>query len=555
MQQKFQIPNAGLVSAEVPDDATDEELSQVGQHLAKQYALASMPEPPAPEGALGSFFRPIASNLFPSLATAAGGIAGAFLGGGAGTVAEPGAGTIAGGIAGDIALGTAAGAGAEAYQTSILGEDTVKAMQAQEAANLAAHPFWAKMGTLIGQVPSMLGGGAGFAKVAVRKVGLLGRLGDAAAQGARMSGSEAAQQKVSGAPGSEDISIPEEIIKGALTVGPTGFLGPARTLLGSIGLKAPTDAAIMATSGALYDKVVHGKPIDPTALGQQVGADIPGFMVLNALTHGIGGRHLPEVHGDATGLEPALDVKAPENSFNTEEEAHIAAQNQEHEQLADLVTNNALAKEQDATVPELAAAGAPETAAALADTKEVVRDADFAEGLQTSAQEQAQVDHDAQQAAIEQKQKEDEQAAASAAKEAEAKAGAAPKPVEQPAAEEVSQPTAKAGTEPKPVAGDLADLTEQLKTAEAHKSTVDSFDTSKGTKDLAQKAVDDLKSQISAKVEPKAPEKPANDTTKFTDYGKDGKLSEEVELPHKDAIDKLTLRHELLKTLKACLEA
>lgn len=266
---------------------------------------------PAPEGALGSFFRPIASNIFPSLATAGGGAAGATLGGLAGIETGPGA--IATGIAGDIAGGTAAGAAAQALQEKLLGEQTIKEMQAQEAANMAEHPFWAKMGTMIGQLPSVLGGGARFAKSAAEQIpGLAERVATAGVQGARMGGSEAAQQEVQG---NQDISIPEEIIKGAINFGPTGLLGPAKTLLGAVGVKAPTDAALMATSTALYDKVVHGKPIDPAALSQQVGADIPGFMLLNALGHGIpalAGKKAPSEtpEGQITPPEPAIPPEA-----------------------------------------------------------------------------------------------------------------------------------------------------------------------------------------------------------------------------------------------------
>lgn len=240
---------------------------------------------PAPEGAFQSFLRPIESNIFPALATAGGGVAGAFLGGGAGTVAEPGGGTIAGGIAGDIAGGTAAGAAAQALQNKVLGDETVKSMQAQEASNMAEHPFWSKMGTMIGQIPALLGGGAGFAKTAAKEGRALTtgeRVAEAGAQGGRMGGAQAAGQEVQG---NQDISIPEEILKGALTFGPTGLLKPATSLLYSVGVKAPSDAAIMATSNALYDKVVHGKDIDPEALGKQIGADVPGFMLLNGITH------------------------------------------------------------------------------------------------------------------------------------------------------------------------------------------------------------------------------------------------------------------------------
>jgi hypothetical protein len=232
--------------------------------IQKQISDATQPS------ALGAAVRGVAREIVPAIATAAGGFGSGVL------ASETGPGAIPAAILG----GTAAGAAARKVQDAIFGAPDPE----QEAADQAAHPIASKVGTFLGQAPAMLGAGGlgrkatGLAADAAE--GWLERLIGSGAAGAMMSGSSAAQQKVEG----KDVSILGEMAKGAVTMGPVAFVPGAKTVLGAIGWKAPTDAAIMGVSNALYDHVVNGKEIDPEELAKNIGTDIPGFALVNGLT-------------------------------------------------------------------------------------------------------------------------------------------------------------------------------------------------------------------------------------------------------------------------------
>ena len=256
-----------------------------------------------PESAFVSGLREVGENILPAGATALGAL-------GAGAAAsETGPGAIPAAIAGGTAVGGGARYLQDLAEKGLLGEEGFAALKAQEEANRKAHPIATKIGEFLGQAPEMLGG-RGLAKAAgvaddvveevvqkalragmsksaalaageaAREYSLGAKLMENSASGAIMSGSGAAQAKVEG----QDVTIPGEIIKGAVTMGPIGFLPAAKSVFGAIGWKAPTDAAVLGLSNALYDHFVKGAPIDPKALAENIGTDIPGFMLMNGLT-------------------------------------------------------------------------------------------------------------------------------------------------------------------------------------------------------------------------------------------------------------------------------
>lgn len=281
---------------------------------------------PQPEGALASAGRQIASKLFPAAATAVGGLAGGAAAGVAGLETGPGA--IATAIVGDIAGGAAGGALGEKAQRSLMGEQWTKENQAQMDANMAAHPIASKIGAFIPAVISMLGGGGG-ATLEKAAGGYLERIAQSGATptfiqkalaslpenmtiGARM-GSAAAAENLSDGKGNYTDLLTEGI-KGAVTMGPVAFVPAASTLLGAALGKAPADAAVLATSNALYDRATKGTPIDFNELTKDVGTDIPGFVLMNllsGLTHGhpIFKPSAPE--GGAPPTEPTSPTSPP----------------------------------------------------------------------------------------------------------------------------------------------------------------------------------------------------------------------------------------------------
>ena len=134
-----------------------------------------------------------------------------------------------------------------------------------------------------------------------------------------MSGGMTAAAKVAGEPGSEELSLPGEILKGGVTMAPMAFLPAAKSVLGAMGWKAPTDAAILSVSSALYDHFVRGADIDPQAIAKQTGMDVPGFMLMNGLMAVFTKRPwLPTRDGKITS-EGAEKVQSPESTAQGQE--------------------------------------------------------------------------------------------------------------------------------------------------------------------------------------------------------------------------------------------
>lgn len=234
-----------------------------------------------PDSALMSGLKAASTEIFPAFGTAAGAaVAGAL-------ASETGPGAVPAAIAGGIAGGKLF-RGIQNKVIEAFGGDP-ESIAAQEQANAQAHPVASGMGAFLGQAPAMMGPGVakvgekvaeslatrGVSKAIAAKVGAVA---ENAAAGALLSGSSAAQQ-----PDATVGGVAGQMIQGAVTMGPLGFIPAAKSVFGAIGWKAPTDAAVMGLNNALYNHFVNGQPIDPKAIAEQAGVDVPGFMLMNGL--------------------------------------------------------------------------------------------------------------------------------------------------------------------------------------------------------------------------------------------------------------------------------
>jgi hypothetical protein len=218
-------------------------------------------------------------------------------------------------------------------QDWLMGPDWVAKNKAQIEANAKAHSFAAGTGAMVGQIPGFFGPGGVARKLEseaanlvseinlARKLNMFERAGalegelaakqaalkslptelaGSAEAGARFVGSEAAQKQfVEGEPEAQTWgNIPEAIAKGALTMGPLGFISKipglgeaangivAKTL--QAGGHAATAAEILAHANAIYDSVVSGKPYSELEVQTKAAEDIPAFLALGGLTAGAG---------------------------------------------------------------------------------------------------------------------------------------------------------------------------------------------------------------------------------------------------------------------------
>lgn len=250
--------------------------------------------PPPAESAFQSFLHPIKRYLPSSLVTAGAGVGAAAL------TAESGPGALVA----DVAAGTAAGAGYEKAREMAMTPEEAQREETQLSVNEQTNPWSSKIGTMIGQLPAFLGGGTGMfkaGKALAKEAGekfaptALQEVASMAKGGARSSGAGAAGQKVEGLPGSEGISIPEAIAKGAITMGPLGFVskipGLAEEATSLVGKTLQTaghaagSSEILAHSNALYNSVVNGQPYDEAAIQKTAMSDAPAFALLGAAGH------------------------------------------------------------------------------------------------------------------------------------------------------------------------------------------------------------------------------------------------------------------------------
>lgn len=331
-QAQTAIPGLEVSQAETPTnpDISQEDHQKIAAALpapAKQ-ALAPVKIDSdgkvQPEGFWATAGRAFGTKIIPSVATAVGGLA-------AGTLASE---TGPGAIAADIAGGTAAGYGVAKAQRVIMGDKWANENDAQMAANAKAHPVAAQIGTIVPFLVSILGGGGGgivkageegalklgtnavtqAGKQAVEQAIATGtkaalptaeRVIQSAAAGARGGGGAEAQN-----PDASVGSVADAMAKNALAFGATGLFAPAKTILGSVLGKAPTDAAAMALAGSMYDTAIHGQPFDIKKIAEQTGANIPAFMLQNALL-GFLGHGMAAKSGESGGPEVNTGEQKP----------------------------------------------------------------------------------------------------------------------------------------------------------------------------------------------------------------------------------------------------
>lgn len=326
-----------------------EEYKAGSYHLANDVnsALQKLQVPTLqPESPLKTAGRAFASKIFPAIGTALGAYGGEELAGLAGIESGPGA--LATSVLGGVAGGALGGMGAQKLQNLALGDDAAE-NERQMRVNAEASPFASQLGGIIPTILSLGGSGGilkateaaagrraateGIEQVAKALPSKLTSVVDSAIAGARLGASDTAQQWVNG----EDVDgskLADNMARNAVQFGPLGLLGHAETILKSV-MQAPSQAAITTLAGALYDNVAHGKPINPTELAKQTGAEAPGFAMFNAVASTLARHPIYKAAAPA--------IKSPE----------IAAKEERITQAAD----------------QASLAGLHETAAALDQTK------------------------------------------------------------------------------------------------------------------------------------------------------------------------------------------
>lgn len=288
------------------------------------------PSSPKAESALGSFARRFATDIAPAVGTAGAGL-------GAGLLAiESGPGAIAA----DIAAGTAGHYATRKAQEALMGEEAVKANEAQLASNAREHPVATQFGGMVPFLISLLGGGGGATVKAGEKV--LGKAITGSGKKAvisaaekeapyvaplveRMAHNSAAFARGGGAIGEEeadktgDLShIPDEIVKNALMGGAVGIFPEAKGILEAATGKTVKDIAAMTFASHIYDAAVHGKPVNWDEIKNEVVGDYPAFALQNAVMMALsrGKAHMPlPKEGEAQSTEgqrpPSLDPNDP----------------------------------------------------------------------------------------------------------------------------------------------------------------------------------------------------------------------------------------------------
>ena len=235
-----------------------------------------------PEGQIQSFAREAVTDVIPGVATYLGGTAGAVGGAALGVPTGPGAAaTTAAGAVGGAALGGKIGGIINRGIEKLFDPETVAAYKAQSAVNEGS--IGKVVGQLVGSAPAMLAGGAATkaigsaVKMAPRVEGLVQ---NAIAGSAMEAGSEASR------PDATFGGVAKATARGGITFAPLALAPVAKTILGQVLRRAPTEAAVQAVSSVLYDHITSGKPINGKEfvedIQEKTGENIPMFMLMGA---------------------------------------------------------------------------------------------------------------------------------------------------------------------------------------------------------------------------------------------------------------------------------
>ncbi len=227
-----------------------------------------------------AFLRPLLEGAGPAAAATAAGLKTAAL-------LSPSA-AVTGGIPVIPAVGGSLAAiltyalakkGVKLGREAVMGKEATAQYEQETQAAQEAHPVIGGMGEMLGQAP-LLATGKGLPQAATR----IGKIAQSALQGATFSGASEAGRMSTGERDATLLSVMEQMAKGGITFAPMAFIPHAKTLLGAMGWKAPSDAAAMTVASALYDTVVHGKPMNAKKLGEEFAQTVPAFVMMNLLT-------------------------------------------------------------------------------------------------------------------------------------------------------------------------------------------------------------------------------------------------------------------------------
>ncbi len=227
-----------------------------------------------------AFLRPLLEGAGPAAAATAAGLKTAAL-------LSPSA-AVTGGIPVIPAVGGSLAAiltyalakkGVKLGREAVMGKEATAQYEQETQAAQEAHPVIGGMGEMLGQAP-LLATGKGLPQAATR----IGKIAQSALQGATFSGASEAGRMSTGERDATLLSVMEQMAKGGITFAPMAFIPHAKTVLGAMGWKAPSDAAAMTVASALYDTVVHGKPMNAKKLGEEFAQTVPAFVMMNLLT-------------------------------------------------------------------------------------------------------------------------------------------------------------------------------------------------------------------------------------------------------------------------------
>lgn len=335
---------------DVPVNTADDSLQRIAQAhgvdpAALGSVLAKMPKVDT-DSALGTFWSELKAGFLPAVGSSVGGLLGGGAAGAAGLVSGPGA--IATAIAGNVAGGAAGSAAGEYANKLIMGDAGVQKLRDQLAADEKTHPVAAMLGKGVNMLAMLFGGeGKAFAgtaskianaaemktmqrlagtatedavQLAAKNAGdaaakqflsqRLVKLAESASAGGRLSASEQAQTKVEGGPEADKITLASALgntLQGAVTMSPLGLLPHAKSALLAIGLKAPTEAAMLALANQTYNHFVNGQPFNQQQFTEQAKQDIPAFMAQAAMV-ALGGKAWGKLSSLHSQVQTAPDI-------------------------------------------------------------------------------------------------------------------------------------------------------------------------------------------------------------------------------------------------------
>ncbi len=273
----------------------------------------------APEGQLETIGRNLVMDTVPAIGTAVGAAIGGLLG------IESGPGAVATATAGGMAGAAIATKAQKAIFHAVFGDNAMKEMEYQQAANRAAHPGADQIGAMAPLLISCIGNPVGGAvkvegKLLGRALTASGKAAIAANEAApwaeRVAQNWATGMRVGGGDKLRDwvndktnpdgspitpLSVLNSMAREGVTFGSLGFAPEAiaalpimKNIFVKAGYKGVADSTLMATSGVLYDALTTGKAPDWSRAAAESKSGITPFflqnLVMGALHRSLTGR-------------------------------------------------------------------------------------------------------------------------------------------------------------------------------------------------------------------------------------------------------------------------